>query len=189
MNCAPVTIIDSGKRSESGGGFVMRRAVLDSLPDMFKANIGNGCGTAQQGSCVVFPSPGTSVETNTCPFDQNHMFTGSCEATNNRSVPTNTGGVFVPVVSSAAIASAPTAPISRTTQETYISAVPSPTAPIAGGNGGSSCTAANYGQVICSTDGTQIGICDYGGKVIMGPVAAGTRCVNGSMIAARDAHA
>ncbi|PWW78882.1 Lytic polysaccharide monooxygenase [Tuber magnatum] len=49
MNCASVTITDGG----SGMGA--------PYPDIFRANIGNGC-TTQEGTDVVFPNPGNDVE-------------------------------------------------------------------------------------------------------------------------------
>ena len=50
MRCAPVTLT-GGSKDSSG---------LDSLPDMFKANIGNGCSTTE-GVDLTFPNPGTDV--------------------------------------------------------------------------------------------------------------------------------
>lgn len=51
MNCAPVTVTGSG----GSEGF------LSTLPDMFKANIGNGCSTPAN-TDVEFPNPGNEVE-------------------------------------------------------------------------------------------------------------------------------
>lgn len=51
MNCAPVTITGSG----GDDGF------LDSLPDMFVANAGNGCST-EESADLKFPDPGADVE-------------------------------------------------------------------------------------------------------------------------------
>ena len=50
MNCAPVTLTGTSGSS----------ANYDSLPDMFVANIGNGCSTAQTAD-LVFPDPGAAV--------------------------------------------------------------------------------------------------------------------------------
>lgn len=49
MNCAPVTINNS-----SGGD-------IGSLPDLWVANVGNGCGT-EEGKEVVFADPGEEVQ-------------------------------------------------------------------------------------------------------------------------------
>ncbi|KAF4584473.1 Chitin-binding, domain 3 [Ophiocordyceps camponoti-floridani] len=52
MNCAPVSVTGSG----GSGGF------LNSLPDMFVANLGKGgCGT-KEGTDVQFPNPGKDVD-------------------------------------------------------------------------------------------------------------------------------
>lgn len=53
MMCAPVVLTGSGGD----------KANYDALPDMFKANIGNGCGT-QDSTDLIFPDPGQVVERN-----------------------------------------------------------------------------------------------------------------------------
>ena len=53
MMCAPITLTGSGGD----------KANFDALADMFKANIGNGCGT-QDSSDLVFPDPGKILERN-----------------------------------------------------------------------------------------------------------------------------
>jgi hypothetical protein len=69
MNCAPVTIAaGSAKRHEleqdplaNATQLVQRdQAKFNALPDMFVANIGNGCKT-EDSADVLFPSPGDSV--------------------------------------------------------------------------------------------------------------------------------
>jgi LysM repeat protein len=49
MNCAHITIAGSGT------------STLNDFPDMFVANVGNGCATAA-GNDVAFPNPGKDVE-------------------------------------------------------------------------------------------------------------------------------
>ncbi|KFA62142.1 hypothetical protein S40285_01712 [Stachybotrys chlorohalonatus IBT 40285] len=51
MNCAPITVTGSSGSSSA----------LSALPDMFKANIGNGCSTTE-GTDVKFPDAGSVVE-------------------------------------------------------------------------------------------------------------------------------
>lgn len=51
MNCAPLTV--TGGAGDSG--------LLDSLPDMFVANVGNGCET-EHGTDVEYPNPGNDVD-------------------------------------------------------------------------------------------------------------------------------
>jgi hypothetical protein len=113
MNCAPVTITGSGGSADA----------LAALPDMFVANIGNGC-SVSEGSDVEFPNPGDSIArengaTNVFAAPQGACATGSSkpgpvqpgpkptdaptepaqptEAPSKPSKPTETpGGVFVP---------------------------------------------------------------------------------------------
>ncbi|KUJ06746.1 uncharacterized protein LY89DRAFT_536991, partial [Mollisia scopiformis] len=70
MNCAPVTLTaSSSKRSdedelmERNYTMLMERdtAAYNALPNMFTANIGNGCGTVDS-TDLKFPAPGDSVE-------------------------------------------------------------------------------------------------------------------------------
>jgi hypothetical protein len=51
MNCAPLQV--TGDKSDDG--------LLDTLPDMFVANIGNGCETTH-GTDVKYPNPGKDVD-------------------------------------------------------------------------------------------------------------------------------
>ncbi|KAI9647269.1 hypothetical protein NHQ30_003652 [Ciborinia camelliae] len=99
MNCAPVTFTGgSSKRSD----LVERdQAAYNALPDMFVANVGNGCGTAPDLD-VVFPNPGDSVA-----FDGGATSTatstptGSCQAASGGASQA-TGGATIPVATSAA---------------------------------------------------------------------------------------
>ncbi|KAI9047383.1 hypothetical protein LZ554_008829 [Drepanopeziza brunnea f. sp. 'monogermtubi'] len=72
MNCAPVTITAAGAQRRDDDDAVEApqndsplkerdTAGFDALPDMFTANIGNGCGTVDS-SDVLFPNPGDSEE-------------------------------------------------------------------------------------------------------------------------------
>ncbi|KAK0123781.1 hypothetical protein ONS95_008782 [Cadophora gregata] len=70
MNCAPITLTaGSSKRSDENelearnATQLMERdqAAYSSLPDMFIANINNGCGT-QDSTDLIFPNPGDSLE-------------------------------------------------------------------------------------------------------------------------------
>ncbi|KAE8850555.1 hypothetical protein PTNB73_00437 [Pyrenophora teres f. teres] len=54
---------------------------------------------------------------------------------------------------------------------------PVPTGAVPGGNG---TPCPTDGAIICSSDGTQFGICNFG-KAIMMSVAIGTKCVNGAI--------
>ncbi|KAG5929870.1 hypothetical protein E4U42_004173 [Claviceps africana] len=68
MNCASVTITGGGKKKRGS------TQSLQSRPDMFVANVGKGCGTAE-GSDVLFPDPGPDVDMNS---KKTAPPTGSC---------------------------------------------------------------------------------------------------------------
>ncbi|OBT88594.1 hypothetical protein VE02_03941 [Pseudogymnoascus sp. 03VT05] len=120
MNCAPIDITGGNSKSKSD------TAAYDALPDMFTANIGNGC-TTDDGKDLKFPNAGKSVEllgssTLAVPL-------GSCQAASGGSggggassdapkatqssaaaTPTgNQGGVFVTVAPNASETAAPVA--------------------------------------------------------------------------------
>jgi hypothetical protein len=57
MNCAVVTIQGAGKKKRGS------TTSIQSRPDMFVANVGNGCGTTE-GTDVMFPDPGSDVSMN-----------------------------------------------------------------------------------------------------------------------------
>jgi hypothetical protein len=88
MNCAPVTIAGaSSKRSEDDDLMtrnitqLMERdtAAFNALPDMFVANIGNGCGTVDS-TDLAFPAPGDSVEKDGASTATPVAPTGSCQS-------------------------------------------------------------------------------------------------------------
>lgn len=84
MNCAPIMVL-GGRGPNTLASLDISRddseltAQWDRAPLMFEANNGNGCWTANKGSCVEFPEPGESLEINDeCPIDRERMFTGTC---------------------------------------------------------------------------------------------------------------
>ncbi|KAM3086450.1 hypothetical protein ACMFMG_000583 [Clarireedia jacksonii] len=108
QNCAPLTLVGGSAKREIE---VRANNFYNSLPDMFVANIGNGCGTADSLD-LVFPNPGTAVE-----FDGGATATataaptGSCQAATGGSSPatasavaTATSAASVPAVTSATAA-------------------------------------------------------------------------------------
>lgn len=105
MNCAPMTVTGSGGSD----------SFVDSLPDLFVANIGNGCSTTE-GNDVQFPNPGDIVEKLNGATDVFAPPSGSCptgvskpqpeepeqpEPTAAPSPTTLPGNVFITVPSSA----------------------------------------------------------------------------------------
>lgn len=112
MNCAPVTLSGGNtKRTDAEDQLVGNLTQLverdqsfyNSLPDMFTANIGKGCGT-QDSKDVAFPNPGDSVERLGLATLQPVPPTGSCQtAVGGGSSPVAT---TAPVVSSSAVSTA-----------------------------------------------------------------------------------
>lgn len=70
MNCAPLTVTGSGGS----------QSFVDGLPDMFVANVGNGCGTVDSKD-VKFPNPGKDVDNFGVAGDAAAP-TGGCQAGN-----------------------------------------------------------------------------------------------------------
>ncbi|KAF5660458.1 spore coat SP96 precursor protein [Fusarium heterosporum] len=82
MNCAAVEIQGSGGSKD----------YLESLPDMFVANIGNGCGT-QNDKDLLFPNPGKNLDKFGVNEDAYATATGSCPTgSGSGGSPAPTGG-------------------------------------------------------------------------------------------------
>lgn len=141
MNCAAVTIAGgSSKRDEDAE---KRAASFSSLPDMFVANIGNGCSVAEGGD-VEYPNPGDAVTNNS---DNPEAPSGNCGSSGSSSgsgsgssdsgaapAPTSStvaeatpslGGIFATVSASVEAPPAPTE--ASTTLSTVTSAAATPT--------------------------------------------------------------
>ncbi|CAD6443655.1 6ddf54f6-8b80-4546-8d99-e3ab49dc815f [Sclerotinia trifoliorum] len=115
MNCAPVTL--SGGSSKRHELIERDQAAYKALPNMFVANIGDGCGTADSLD-VVFPNPGDSVE-----FDGGATSTATAAPTGNCAAAT--GSATSPKTTGGAAAGGFTTPVSVGTAPT----VPAGTAP------------------------------------------------------------
>ncbi|KAJ3539765.1 hypothetical protein NM208_g5355 [Fusarium decemcellulare] len=77
MNCAPVMVLGGEGYKNTPDADHEKR--FKQAPLMFEANNGNGCWTANAGSCIHFPEPGDSLEVNPeCPFKPDIMFNGTC---------------------------------------------------------------------------------------------------------------
>ena len=240
MNCAPVTVTGGAKKRHaldtrrhnirsSAPGFSKRA----EFPEMFVANIGPQCKTAE--GVLAIPNPGASVER----YGAQTGFSGpqppvGCSAksvTPDSGVgsggagaspgiggspsptgsapalsplPSAAGGVFDQGAGSATppVASSPVVvSISPISTAAPVPASPPPSTGGANsssgspGSSGSSGTAAagsqpcdSPGVEVCSADGTKIGMCDVNKMAVMGPVASGTKCSGGVMVAARSEH-
>ncbi|MCJ1427934.1 hypothetical protein MMC29_005841 [Sticta canariensis] len=194
MNCAPITVTAGSKKRSGEAGMTKRQA---SFPDMFKANIGNDCTTAEGGN-VIFPDPGQSVKKLTTFPSKDPVGscgTGTSAATNSNSGSSGSGSSPAPAPESSAApapsapAPAPSAPAPAPSPAPPVGTAPAaPVAPAtpeapppAGVNTTKgSCTAP--GQSVCSPDGKQIGTCDGTNHVTFFPVAQGTTCSGGYMV-------
>ncbi|RSM15358.1 hypothetical protein BHE90_005537 [Fusarium euwallaceae] len=98
MNCAPLEVTGSGGSKDH----------LNSLPDMFVANIGNSCGT-EPDTDLQFFNPGSDVDKFNGATDAFATATGDgCKAGSGGSAPTATGGNDSPASTGGNDAPAPT---------------------------------------------------------------------------------
>jgi hypothetical protein len=205
MNCAPI---------EVGGGSAKREIAKinkkrqSSRPEMFVANIGNGCSTADSKD-VTFPDPGQDVvkSSGVTPADP----VGSCGAQGAQSAGTSpnstssTGGNFADsnsggnaggdaagtasasapaASSSAAVAPASGAPASDSAGSG--DAAPADTdagaaSPegAAGSSAGAGAPCSPEGMYVCAPDGSSFTRCASGVMSAPAPMAGGMKCVPG----------
>ncbi|OAQ77320.1 hypothetical protein PCL_00762 [Purpureocillium lilacinum] len=168
MNCAPLTVTGSAGSE----------AFMNTLPDMFTANIGTGCGT-KEGADVVFPDPGKNVVfSNAATPTMTAAPTGSCPtgkapapyptpAPSQAPSPSNVnnpvqqpsqpaskpGGVYITVSQQQPVATsaAPVASQPAATQPAAPSSVAP--APSAGNPGGNSPSGGHAQGAACTTEG------------------------------------
>ena len=202
MNCARVTI-QSSTAGRHRRALATRQNSMDSLPNMFVCNIGNGCTTIEEED-VIFPSPGSNVVSGTDAFQTQggvgYSTSGVASATATGGSLSATGSAVattmptiaqVPSSSTTAFAggSASTAASYSSTSQQTSSAIASSTsfatmtssaAPASTSLSGP-CTvgsfacnsATTFSQCVPDGDGST-------SYTYMGSVAAGMQCVNGS---------
>ena len=219
MECAPVKVTGGSatKRSPSDR---RRRAELEKradteFPEMFTANIGNGCSTTE-GVDVVYPNPGKSLEKGTLSMNFGPPV-GTCGSASApapaggsapapapaapsstlASAPNPTGGVFheppAPAASSPIATPVPVpapAPVSPPASPPASAPAPAP-APAGGATGQQkgACTAEGTWNCI---GGTSFQRCASGQWSVVMNMAAGTSCKPGqstdfAMLVKRDA--
>ncbi|KAH7318448.1 hypothetical protein B0I35DRAFT_478954 [Stachybotrys elegans] len=164
MNCAPVTVTGSGGS----------QTFLNDLPDMFTANIGNGC-TTTEGTDLEFPNPGNSVEFGNSGVSAFGGPSGNCPAGGSTPVAPPSAPVEAPV--EAPVQPPVEAPVQPPVEAPVEApAAPAP-APVTGGQApGTAC--APEGDFNC-IDGSNFQRCASGVWSPLMPVAAGTTCVPG----------
>jgi hypothetical protein len=215
MNCAPITLTGSGSKREfneletldlepRNATQLIERDInaYNALPDMFVANIGNGCGT-KDSTDLLFPNPGNSVEQDGLATSSALAApTGSCQsaagaisaiktsaiATSAAAVKTSVpGGVFIttaaPVAVTTAVASkvSSAAPVIATTVASAkpaatTAASSSPVTTVGAQAVGSACS--TEGQWNCIA-GTSFQRCASGTWSAVMAVSGGTTCTAG----------
>lgn len=175
MRCAPIKI--SGSYSDT--------SAYNALPDMFKANIGNGCSTTE-GTNVIFPNPGSDLTgKGTGPP------VGNCGSASSPPPPTEPKQPPVLVGAPTTTPVPEPTPTSVTgphdTQPDY-KKVPTPTptpppAPSPTPEKQPTNDTCVDGTIIC-TGPDSWSICDHGKPTPMGPTAEGMNCRDGKMVLA-----
>ena len=199
MNCAPVTVIPASpsKHRRHRADFQKRADGMDALPNLFRANSGNGCSTAPSGTVVAIPAENLGKDVQRIGSEPLTPPVGSCggagatpgdkvsndiQATEAESI----RGLSSSVQPSPAPAST-AVPVLKAVKASTLnaaSAIPSahpaksvsqPTDASAGA-GGSTGSCPTPGKSVCSEDGKAWGTCMENHQVVYQPVAVGTKC-------------
>ena len=173
MNCARVTIqtTTTGRHRRA---LAARQDSMDSLPDMFVCNIGNGCTTIEEED-VQFPNPGSNVIYGTDAYStvggSGYSTSATATATGSTtSQPTNSSSTTTPTT------------LSRRTSG--VSATSTSSAAAASASSSGSCTVGSFTCNSTSTFSQCVEDADGSTSyTYMGSVAAGTQCVNGTISA------
>lgn len=186
MNCAPVTLSGSNGTDTS----------FSSLPDIAIYNVAskNSCKT-QEMKDVQFGNPGKYL------LNQSSRLASpaGCNGADAPAPVPSSGAILPPYSNSSApysnsssssmagMAIVPVGPSSASSTFASMTATPvatpAPASPAAVGIAAyaSLPTCPVDGALVCSADGTQFGLCNWG-HVVMMPVAAGTSCSNGVIV-------
>ncbi|KAL6719065.1 hypothetical protein ACLMJK_003300 [Lecanora helva] len=206
MNCLPVTVTKAGATKHRRHRPLRYRADgMDSLPDMFRANSGNGCSTAQSGTVLKIPGQNLGKNVQRIGSDPLTPPVGNCGGTAAAPAepPASGEGSASPVQSSGQVSSAtpPSTPqtsaqssqggvqitplsmvsnsSAATQAPTYTAAAPpvsvSPAA-IPQVPGTTMGTCPSPGKSLCSPDGKAWGTCMQDHQVYFQAIAPGTKC-------------
>lgn len=188
MRCAPIKI----------GGSNVDKTKYNALPEIFKANIGNGCSTSEMYD-VKFPNPGADLVVS--PEATLGAPVGSCGSTvvtppaEEEESPSAPVLVEVPYTTSTPV-SAPTptyvplpdvteAPVNNDTPTKTKTKKPKKTATATPAPTPTTVTGGCVDGAVVCTSTTTWSMCDHGKLTPMGPVAPGTVCKNGEMVLAK----
>ncbi len=200
MNCAPVTVTGAsgktkrrahGQRHSHGASVSKRASAMSSLPNMFVANIGNGCSTAESGTTLAIPQQNLGTNVQHVGSDKLVPPVGNCggsPATPAKEVAPPTEPE-APVAAAAAPAESPSPsptpseqPFAPLPPVSVVPVAPSPSADVAPAPappvpaGLKTGTCNTPGKSLCQPDGMGIGTCDQQGRVIFAPAPLGTKC-------------
>ncbi|KAL7274946.1 hypothetical protein RUND412_002122 [Rhizina undulata] len=172
MKCATVTI----------GGSETSTAAFEALPEMFRANSGNGCEVPEDVDAIKFKNPGPYVVgtgTTTIDCDNTQAGTGSGSSSGSGSGSGSSSTALSPSSTSAPVYQAPATSSTPTPTE-----IPTPaytTAPVVAVPPPSSTAVCQEGLITCNADGTWA-LCGSGITHQMGASPAGMTCENGGFI-------
>lgn len=146
------------------------------------ASAGSSPAAAGSGAASPAASPAVSAAS---PDSQSAAGGASAAAT---PAPASGASAAAPDSQSAAAPAVAASPAASAAAPTSAAAAPAAAATGVSNSSGSSAstgTCTQPGQSICSPDGLQIGTCTQGNTVTWIPVASGTKCVGGFMVAAK----
>jgi LysM repeat protein len=159
MNCASITIGGGTKRAST--------VAFSSRPDIFKANIGNGC-TTVEGQDVVFPDPGPDVTGTSAKSGTG--FTGNCGASSSGAASGSVGGGSS--AASSPTSQAPVASPPPVVSGNSTTPAPAPASPSgSGGSTGSTYTvvAGDYMSAIAQSKGITLEALEAANPQVTGP--------------------
>ena len=199
MNCAPVQFGGAAAKREAPKISKKRQS---TLPAMFTANIGNGCGTVENYN-IVFPDPGQAVakaggSSSKNPDDKPGLH-GSCDAAGAQPAGTSSGGAAPATGADAPAKSAPAtgadAPAKSAPANDAPTTAPSSAAPAtdnaapstngaappaaAGDSPASGGACAQEGMFVCAPDGSSFTRCASGVMSVPIKMSPGVKCTPG----------
>jgi len=204
MNCAPVRVVAAVGAAAVGGGGRRRRGRRergvgwDELPVMFRANIGNGCGTAASGTVLGFPKENVGKVVQRIGDEELVSPVGNCGEMNGGPLASQAVVSSVVVPSAApptlgpALSVLMSPPASQASPAPAVSSIPpAPSAaqasqPLAAPSVFPAAVTSDDGLItgecpspgksVCAPDGRSWGTCMENHRVIFQAVAVGTRC-------------
>ncbi|CAF9932522.1 hypothetical protein IMSHALPRED_008908 [Imshaugia aleurites] len=184
MNCVPVIVTPSSSKNRHRRRTLVEQRTndMDSLPDMFRANSGNGCSTAESGTVLAIPPAHLGENVQRIGSDPLTPPVGNCggnvaasASQTEVALPSSAPSASEAPTSYSTLASTSAAPlVSQTSLAPTVSSESPAASPSILGSTTGSCSTP--GKSVCSPDGTAWGTCMEDYQVIFQPVAVGTKC-------------